>query len=74
MNQLLQQAFERASALPADDQEKFARFMLDQLTSESRWEELFKRPESQNLLDRLADEALGNHRAGQTQPMNPDDL
>lgn len=74
MNQLLQRAFERASALPQAEQERFARFLLAELESEGRWAELFARPESEDLLDRLAEEALSEHRAGQSRPLSLNDL
>ena len=70
MPQLLQKAFERAAQLPQEEQDKFARFLLAELESEQRWAELFSRPESEDLLERLADEALAAHRAGRTQPLN----
>jgi len=72
MNDLLQKAFSRASALPTDKQERFARFLLAELESEQKWSELFPRPESGELLDRLADEALSDHRTGRTRLLDPD--
>ena len=74
MNQLLQQAFKRASELPEEEQDKFARFLLAELELEQQWAELFSRPESEDLLERLADEALATHRAGQTQPLDLEEL
>ena len=74
MNQLLQEAFERASALPEEEQDRFARFLLAELESEQSWSELFARPESEDLLERLADEALSEHRAGRTRTLPPDEL
>ena len=64
MTKLLQQAFKRASELPQEEQDKFARFLLAELESERQWTELFSRPESEDLLDRLADGALAAHRQG----------
>jgi len=64
MTQLLQQAFERAEALPQEDQDRFARFVLAALESEERRAELFSRPESEDLLQEMADEALSLHRHG----------
>ena len=69
MNQLLQRALDRAAELPQAEQDKFARFLLAELESEQRWAELFARPESEDLLERLADEALAEHRAGRTRPL-----
>ena len=74
MNDLLQKAFERASTLPTDEQERFARFLLAELESERHWAHLFSRPESEEFLDRLANQALADHRAGRTRPLDPDDL
>ena len=74
MTELLQKAFDRASELPEAEQDKFARFLLAELESDRQWEELFSRPESDDLLERLADEAVAAHRAGLTRPLNPEEL
>ena len=74
MNQLLQEAFEKAAELPQAEQDRFARFLLAELESEGRWAELFARPESEDLLERLADEAVAEHRAGRTRPLSLDEL
>ena len=68
MSQLLQEAFERVAKLPQEEQNKFARFLLAALESDQRWAELFARSESEDLLERLADETLVAHRAGRTWP------
>ena len=74
MTEILQQAFDKASELPEDRQEAFARFLLAELDSELRWDELFSRPESEALLERIAAEVVKAHRAGRTEPLNPEDL
>lgn len=74
MTQLLQKAFERAAKLSQEEQDKFARFLLAELESERRWVALFSRPESKDLLERLADESLMAHRSGRTQPFNREEL
>ena len=74
MNQLLQEAFERAAELPQAEQDRFARFLLAELESEGQWAELFARPESEDLLERLAGEAVSEHRAGRTRPLSVDEL
>lgn len=63
MTRLLQEAFERAAELPQEEQDRLARFLLAELESERQWAELFASPESEDLLERLADEALSEHRA-----------
>ena len=70
MTELLQQAFEQAAKLPQLQQDTFARFLLAELDSERRWDELLNRPESEDLLAQLADEAVAAHRAGRTQPLD----
>ena len=74
MNQLLQRAFNKAAELPQAEQDRFARFLLAELESERQWAELFARPESEDLLQRLANEALLDHHAGRTQRLNTEDL
>ncbi len=74
MTKLLQQAIERVSELPDTEQDKFARFLLAELESERQWIELFAKPESEELLERLSDEALSEHRAGRTRPLIAEDL
>ena len=74
INQLLQRAFERAAELPQAEQDKFARFLLAELESEGQWAELFARTGSEDLLERLADEALSEHRAGRIRPLTVEDL
>ena len=70
MTRLLQQAFEKASALSETEQDKLARFVLAELESDQQWTELFARPESENLLERRAVEALSEHHAGRSQPLS----
>jgi len=72
MTKSLQEAFEKASQLPPDEQEAFGAWMLHELESEQRWDELFSR--SPDLLSKLADEALAEHRAGKTKPLDPETL
>ena len=74
MTEILQQAFDKAAELPEDRQEVFARFLLAELESERKWDELFSRPESEAFLERMAAEAIEAHRAGKTKPLNAEDL
>ena len=71
MTELLQQAVDRASELPESQQIEFARFLLAELDSERRWDELLSLPESDDLLDRWADDALDAHKADRTRPLGP---
>lgn len=74
MNQHLKQAFQKAPQLPEAEQARFARFLLAELEANCQWQALFSRPESEDLLERLADEAVSDHRAGLTSPLGPEKL
>ncbi|HZF13673.1 MAG TPA: hypothetical protein VFE33_33185 [Thermoanaerobaculia bacterium] len=65
MTQLLRKAFAEAQKLPEPEQDALANWLLEELESERRWEEAFSR--STDALDRLANEALAEYRAGQSQ-------
>jgi hypothetical protein len=68
MTHLLERAFAAASKLPDPEQDAFASLLLAELDSERRWAESFAA--SQDQLSSLADEALREFEAGQTQPMD----
>lgn len=74
MTQLLKEFFEKANTLPQEEQDRLARFLLAELDSERRWTELFSRTESEDLLERLADDALSAHRSGRTKPLDLKEL
>lgn len=74
MSQLMEQAFQKARQLPEQDQEAIASIILQEIESEGRWDELFARPESADLLDRMADRALAEAKAGRAKPLDPDEL
>ena len=68
MTQLLERAFEAASKLPDPEQDAVASFLLAELESERCWAEAFAT--SQHQLASLADEALREFEAGETQLMD----
>lgn len=72
MNALLEHAFAEAAKLPELEQEAFAAFLLNELAAEQQWQQAFA--VSQDQLAELADEALVEHRAGRTQPLDPKQL
>jgi hypothetical protein len=72
MTTLLGKAFEEAAKLPEVEQNAFAKWLLDELASEREWERLFA--ESEDVLSKLADEALQEHAEGKTRPLEPDNL
>jgi hypothetical protein len=72
MTTLLAKAFEQATQLPDVEQNALAKWLLDELQSEKRWSEAFA--ESEDVLERLADEALAEKRRGKTTPLDLDRL
>ncbi|GMV88353.1 MAG: hypothetical protein AMXMBFR81_12840 [Chthonomonas sp.] len=66
MSSTFKQAIEMASKLPEQDQEALGAMLIREMESEQRWSALFE--DSQDLLAKLADEALNQHRAGKTMP------
>ena len=72
MTQLLERAYAEVAQLPTADQDAIAALILDEIESERGWDHLFAA--SPDLLARLAAEALAEHQAGETQPLDPDAL
>ncbi len=67
----LEKAFAEASKLTAEEQEQFAEWILAEL-ADREWQRRFD--ETGEALDRLAEEALREHRAGRSEPLDPDKL
>ncbi|MGI6455063.1 MAG: hypothetical protein ACOX5R_05505 [bacterium] len=72
MTTRLEQAFAEANKLPPQDQDLLAEWLLAELESEKRWQKQFAN--SQDVLSRLAEEALLEHHTGQTQDLDLNQL
>lgn len=72
MTELLEKAIARLKTLPTDKQDAIATLILEELTGDERWDELFAR--SPDLLAKLAAEAMAEYRTGKTQELDPDSL
>ena len=70
MTELLAKAFARMARLPDQEQDAFARWLLDELESEGRWSRGFEI--SQVRLAELAHEDLEDDRGGRTEPLDLD--
>jgi hypothetical protein len=68
MTQLLENAFAEASRLPDADQNALAEWLIEEIRSERRWSSAFA--DSQDILEKLADEALADKRQGKTSPLD----
>ena len=72
MTELLEHAFAEVAKLPDADQDAFAAWIVEELASERQWSQAFA--QSQDGLAQLAGEALAEHRAGRTLPLDVDQL
>jgi len=72
MGKLLARAVAEASKLPEAEQETVGAWILAELESERRWDDLFAR--SPELLSELAAEAIREDEAGLTKPLDPDEI
>ena len=67
MRDLLAKALTEVKKLPPSEQDALAAILLQELATEQRWTESFAK--SQDVLEKLAQEALAEHRAGLTKPL-----
>ncbi len=65
---LLEIAFKEAFRLPEIEQNAFAKWVLEELKSDRKWDSVFA--ESESALDWLADEAIEEDRKGNARPMS----
>ena len=72
MTKLLERAVAEASKLPEAEQDAVGAWILAELESERRWDELFA--QSPDLLSALAKEAIVEDEAGETEPFDPEKL
>jgi hypothetical protein len=72
MGRFLEQAVAELSKLPEAEQETAGAWILAELESERRWDDLFAR--SQDLLSEMATAAIREDEAGLTEPLDPEKL
>lgn len=72
MGRFLQRAVAELSKLPEAEQEAAGAWILAELESERRWDDLFAR--SQDLLAEMAAAAIREDEAGLTEPLDPHKL
>ncbi len=68
MTKLLEKAFRGDSRLPAADQNALAKWVIEELHAEKVWGKSFA--ESEEFLEKLADEAISEKRKGRTVPLD----
>lgn len=72
MTQALEEVFKEASKLSEAEQDALAEAIRAEIETEENWDKSFAG--SLDVLERLADEALADYRAGRTTPTDPDKM
>ena len=72
MTRALTEAIAKLSKLPAEEQDRIAQWLLDELKDDEHWTRQFSA--SQDALAKLAAEARADRAAGRTTELDPDKL
>ena len=72
MARTLDDVIAKILALPPEEKDRIARWVLGELEDEERWNTQFS--ESQDALSKLADEARADRTEGRTTELDPDRL
>jgi hypothetical protein len=72
MTELLERAIAQLKTLSAAEQDAIAAMILAEIEDERRWDEAFAH--SPNILEKLATEAMAEHRAGKTLDLDPETM
>jgi len=72
MTRALEEVFKRASTLPEAEQDALAEAIRAEIGAAKDWDNSFAGP--LDVLERLADEAIADHRTGRTKPVGPDTM
>jgi len=72
MTKALEEVLRQVSRLPEAEQDALAEAIKAEIGAEKDWDKSFAG--SLDVLERLADEAIADHRAGRTKPIDPDTM
>jgi hypothetical protein len=72
VHNLLDQAYEVAKKLPEEEQQAIGALLLEEIEDNRRWDALLAQPSE--VIERMADQALEDHRLGRTLPLDPENL
>ena len=72
MRTLLSEAIKRIEKLPPELQDEIAKQIMDDVESERNWQETLNKPHKK--IERLAEKALENSKAGKTKKLGFDKL
>lgn len=72
MTKFIDRAFQEASKLPEVVQNALAKWLMEEMEDEKRWEKTFA--ETDDILEKFADETLLSDKHGKTKPLDMDKL
>jgi methyltransferase-like protein len=72
MTELLDRTITKLKTLPVDQQDAIAMIILEELEDEMQWNNSFE--QSQDVLAKLAQEAMSEYHAGKTQELDLETL
>jgi len=72
MTEMLDVAVAKLAALPTQEQDRIAKWLLDELPDEALWDKRFS--ESQDALSKLAAETRAERASGNTTELDPNSL
>ncbi len=72
MTILLEKAFKKAANLPEIEQNALAKWLIDEIKSDKKWDTIFA--DSEDILEKLAIDALNEHKKGKTSDLDIEKL
>jgi hypothetical protein len=72
MTKTLEEVLRQVAKLPDAEQDALAEAIRAEIGAEKDWDKSFAG--SMDVLERLADEAIADHRVGRTKPIDPDKM
>jgi hypothetical protein len=72
MTKTLEEVLRQVAKLPEAEQDALAEAIRAEIGAEKDWDKSFAG--SLDVLERLADEAIADHRVGRTKPIDPDKI
>jgi hypothetical protein len=72
MTKTLEEVLRQVAKLPEAEQDALAEAIRAEIGAEKDWDKSFAG--SMDVLERLADEAIADHRVGRTKPIDPDKM
>ena len=72
MTTLLETAFKKVSELSEEEQNGYAKMLIDEIEAVARWHNTFE--SSSDMLEEMANEALNDYRDNRTTPIKAEQL